>query len=274
LAAGLVAAALPAWARAQNPNEATLPQLRPEEQRFVDELLTAWQRHSGGIKTFECEFTRWFYDPNFGPRDGMDQLLATTVAYGNLTYVKPDKGVFHVKRVLLYEAAAKEYRAIKEDPNEHWVCDGKHIWEFDGNQKQLRGYPLPPEMQGKQIGQGPLPFMLFGAEAESLKQRYLLRERTDPRYVEKEIWLDVFPLWQADASNFRSCQLILSRDRFLPHALRTYLPDGKTYHVIQFDKVRINNPGAGVSEPRAPLGWQKVVEPPQVGRLPAEGSRR
>src|SRR5688572_18364778 len=32
-------------------------QLSPQQQQFVDELLAAWEKHSGGIKTFECDFT-------------------------------------------------------------------------------------------------------------------------------------------------------------------------------------------------------------------------
>ena len=53
---------------------------------------------------------------------------------------------------------------------EHWVCDGTSIYEYRTEQKQLVERPIPKEMQGKAIVDGPLPF-LFGAEAAKLKQR-------------------------------------------------------------------------------------------------------
>ena len=64
--------------------------------------------------------------------------------------------------------------------------------------------PLPKELQGKDIVDGPLPF-LFGAKAEKLKQRYYLRIITPPD-VQGQVWLEAWPRFLADARNFqRTC---------------------------------------------------------------------
>ena len=55
---------------------------------------------------------------------------------------------------------------------EHWVCDGKSVFEYRHDQKQLVERPIPPQLQGKAIVDGPLPF-LFGAEAAKLKAALL-----------------------------------------------------------------------------------------------------
>ena len=68
-----------------------------------------------------------------------------------------------------------------KDPtqSEQWLCDGKSIYQFDYTQKLVTEYVMPPEMQGKGIGDGPLPFV-FGVEAQKLKQRYFMRIITPP----------------------------------------------------------------------------------------------
>ena len=73
---------------------------------------------------------------------------------------------------------------------EHWVSDGKSIYEYRPQDKQVVERPIPPQMQGQAIVDGPLPF-LFGAEAAKLKQRYWMKilhlpaEQQNPN----QIWL-------------------------------------------------------------------------------------
>ena len=49
---------------------------------------------------------------------------------------------------------------------------------------------MPPELQGKAIVDGPLPF-LFGADAQKLKQRYYLRIITPRTRKAKSGWTPI-----------------------------------------------------------------------------------
>jgi hypothetical protein len=127
---------------------------------------------------------------------------------------------------------------------------------------------LPPEMRGKAIADGPLPF-LFGAKAERLKQRYFLRLVTPPT-VKNQHWLEAYPRFQADASNFYKAQLILSADKLMPGAIQITEPDGKTNTVYVLTDVTVNGLWAAIgpdfAKPKAPLGWKRVVNPEQAAQ--------
>jgi TIGR03009 family protein len=142
------------------------------------------------------------------------------------------------------------------------VCDGKSVFEYRHDQKQLVERPIPEQLQGKAIMDGPLPF-LFGAEADKLKARYWMR--VEQQSDANQIWLTALPKTQADAANFRGVQVILDRQRLLPIAMRVYLPDGSR-HDYMFDvaNATINSRLAKLQSffqrPRTPAGWKRVVE--------------
>src|SRR6185437_5619461 len=128
--------------------------LNVQEQNNVDLVLRQWQQTGAQVKTFECGFTVWTYNAAFGP--GPDKPMRTE--NGVLRYAQPDKGMYK----------------IESDGGEHWLCDGKAIYEFRYSTKQLIENRLPPQLQGKAIADGPLPFV-FGIDANKLKQRYWIR---------------------------------------------------------------------------------------------------
>lgn len=256
-------------AAAQQPNRQLHPaapfQLNAQQQRFVDELLGAWEKHSTGIKTFECEFSRWEYTPSVGPVNAGGQLQATAISSGIMKYIKPDKGVFHVTETRIFNKTTGKYDKAADDVGEHWVCDGKSVWEVDSKLKQLRENAIPPEMQGSQIANGPLPFMLFGGEAAKLKARYFLREQTNPQFAKEEIWLEAYPRWAADAANYKSAHLIMKRADFLPYALRMYSPNGTDYTVFEFRKIKLNNVFmSDIKVPKVPSDYQIIRAQPPV----------
>jgi TIGR03009 family protein len=263
----------PGLAQAPPAEHAAPFQLPPEQQRFIDQFLAAWEQQSAKIKTFECSFTRWEYAPLFGPQGKNGELLASVISRGELKYMQPDKGSFKVTEAHVWNPQAKRYDRGPADYNEHWICDGRVIWEMNGQKKQVIENPIPPEMQGKHIADGPLPFLLFGAEATKLKARYFLRERTEARYANEEIWLEAYPRWRNDATNFKNAQLIMKRAKFQPYALRLYSPNGKDYTVFEFTGITLNNvffSQKSLSQPSVPRGWQMVKnQPPAV--LPAAG---
>jgi hypothetical protein len=140
-------------------------------------------------------------------------------------------------------------------------------------------HKLPPELQGKAIADGPLPF-LFGSDAQQLKKRYFLRIVT-PRDVQgHQIWLEAYPRFQQDAANFHHAQFIIGTEGMTPFALKLIQPDTKNFIVYQFFEIVMNDPmrmfrGDPFRAVR-PLGWQSLVEEPQgeQARRPPNDSRR
>jgi TIGR03009 family protein len=248
-------------------------QLNAQQQRFVDELLAAWEKHSTGIKTFECEFTRWEYTPKFGPRNAKDELMATAISSGQMKYIKPDKGLFRVTETRTYNTTTGKYEKAGAEVGEHWVCDGKVVWEVNHRAKQINEHLIPVEMQGEQMANGPLPFMLFGGEAAKLKARYFMREQTDPQFANDEIWLESFPRWAGDAANYRMAHLIMKRADFLPYALRMYANNGSDYTVFEFRKIKLNNVFTPKIKVDAPRDYQ-LVRPQEQTAQQGAGAQR
>jgi len=266
-------------AQQPSPSQQSLPpqappgfQLNQLEQAYLDEVLAAWQRESGKIITFECSFQRLEYNVAFGPGPN----IPLNVNKGQLSYHRPDKGSFQITEIKTFQAKPAPPGQPQPDkiegdwvkqPNavgEHWVCDGKAVYEYRHEQKQLVERPIPPHLQGQGIADGPLPF-LFGAEPEKLKQRYWMRIEQQLNKDPNVIWIVAQPKGQAQAADFSKVEVMLDRQRLLPTAMQVHLPNGSR-HVYLFDiaNAEVNSPlarlGAIFQRPRVPLGWQRVVE--------------
>jgi TIGR03009 family protein len=272
-------AAAPAQAAPQVPPQF---QLNAIEQAFLDQVLDTWERESAKVVTFRCDFERWEYNAAFGP----GPEIPLNKDKGELSYQKPDKGSFQITEIRKWQAepvppgeqppavAQGDWIAQPDAIGEHWVCDGKSIYEYRHDQKQLVERPIPPEMQGQAIVDGPLPF-LFSAEAAKLKQRYWMRvEQQQQPQNSNTIHLQARPKFQQDAANYTAVELMLDRQRLLPTAMKVYLPDG-SQHLYLFDVAGASVNGtldriqALFSRPKTPWGWKRVVEqppaPPPVG---------
>ena len=252
--------------RAQVPEQ--LPgrfHLTPQQDTYLNKVLVAWQATSDKTKTFKCDFTRWNYNPAFElPQFKGVPLIVNN---GELKYADPDKGTFRVIRVMNLDTKTGKYEQSEDDLREHWVCDGKSIWEHDHKTKRVIERRIPEEMQGEAISNSPLPF-LFGSKAVDLKRRYFLCIVTPKEYAATEIWVDAIPRTYADAGNFKEAILRLNRENFHPIALRIYDP-GNMYATYEFSDVVINDRFEAVKKffaaPQVPWGWRKVLElPPEA----------
>lgn len=253
-------------------------QLTAIEEAFLDQVLNQWEQQSGQIETFSCDFTRLVYDPVFGPgKDENGQMIHKNQEYGAVSFQKPDKGSFEIKKVFAWDAKEQRHLENSNIVGEHWVCDGKSVYEYKNEQKQLVERPIPPEMQGKNIADGPLPF-LFGAEAAKLKQRYWLKvdPRPDPTKPENSIWLIAIPKRQQDAANYRRVDLMLEKRRMLPYSMRVEAPDGShTTYNFAVDSAAINSRMTALwntlfQAPKTPWGWKRIVEEPQTAAAATE----
>ncbi len=274
------AAPQPAPVAAQVPQEFQLNQLQQGE---LDQVLGAWQVASSKISTFKCSFKRWEYDVAFGPTiNGRMEPLNKNL--GELSYNKPDKGSFEITEINTFKQQAappnqQPPAPIKGDwvkqPDaigEHWVSDGKSIYEYRPHDKQLVERPIPPQLQGQAIVDGPLPF-LFGAEATKLKHRYWMKIEHFPNENPKQIWLLAAPKFQQQAADFRQVEVIFNRELLMPEAMQVTLPNGDR-HAYMFDlaTARTNGPlnwlNSFFTSPPVPFGWKRVVENMPVAEAP------
>jgi TIGR03009 family protein len=256
------------------PNTPQVPFLLSQPELIaLNNLLTDWEKRNKEIHAMESKFYRWKYDAVFG-----NASQPPPYDEGELKFSSPDKAWMYIKG---------------KDPaqSEQWLCDGKSVFQWDYTKKPgvVTEYMLPREMQGKGIGDGPLPFV-FGVEAQRLKQRYFLRIITPPN-VHNEVWLEAYPKWQPDAVNYKKVEVILQiigeSHTLFPYAIQIYAPNGKDRTVYQLQDPSINPRGGLLREiiggdwtkPSIPIGWQRRVEPPagpatETGANPAMLQRR
>jgi TIGR03009 family protein len=244
--------------------------LTPVEENNLNQLLADWEKANNNVKTFYCKFKRLQYDPAIV---GGDPNQTSSESSGELEYAAPDKGMFKVEKEIDYSVDPKTNKTVPQpvEPTEWWTCDGKSTFAVVKQKGQLYVVekPLPPEMQGKAISEGPLPFV-FGAKADALKKRYYLRIVTPPQFASTQIWLEAFPKLQKDAANFSRVDLILNKAELQPVAIQISNPGANNQNpsrvVIMLDSPSINNPLAPVqnffnnfAQPN-PLGAKHVLE--------------
>ncbi|HZN35120.1 MAG TPA: hypothetical protein VFB80_14930 [Pirellulaceae bacterium] len=283
--------------------------MSPEEADWINRVLAYWENHSNKIKTFSCNFQCWEYNAH-APLD-----VAQRYSEGVIKYAQPDKGLFRVEKLTFYEppprpnpaaqpaaapAPPEKPKYVVQDKSlgEHWVCDGKQVFQFEARTRRVIVLPLPVEMQGKAIADGPLPF-LFGAKAETIKARYWVRRL--PQTGNGKYWLEAVPKSRDDARNFKMVHIVLEEKDFLPDMLTVFEPNSsevtpyrKTYvfpaasRQTTTDKMAVGDLLKALDifrrefyEPTVPSGWKKevqsdvvsVINPPPGARPPQEAQR-
>jgi TIGR03009 family protein len=249
------------------PAAAPFPQLSAEQQAALDRLLAAWEARNAAVTTWSCTFYKWEYNA-WSPADTSGERLAFSESAGEIKYAAPDKGMYRVKESKQWNGETRRYEPRVGEVGEHWVCNGASIYEFRHTERQLRETRLPPEMQGKAISDGPLPFV-FGAKADTLRKRYAMRLVTPPG-VTDQIWLEALPRMQADAANFSKVELILQARDLMPFAMQIFKPGGQDRDVYQFDpRTSLIDKGLDMirdfSKPVTPLGYTFILEDGQGG---------
>lgn len=292
LAATAPAPGAPVDPRAQNPGAPGAPaqppappfQLTEVQQQQVVQILQMWETESAKVQTFNSEFERWEYDGVFGP--GSDKPLIKCT--GQVSFSKPDKGSLKIEEIKRWTKtnpqdtaadAPGDWAPQPHEIGEHWVCDGKAVYEYNHRDKQLVVTPIPPQMQGAAIADGPLPF-LFGAKAGELMSRYWIKEEQSSA---TQIWLRAYPRRQSDAANYDSVDVMLDRKTMQPTHIQVNLPGGQQKHMYTFTGAKVNESNLGTwfsdlfSAPRKPLGWTRVTNEAPAGpqaAAPAEGVQR
>jgi TIGR03009 family protein len=240
---------------------------RPTEQPLLhvdprlDQILIEWETKSAKIKKLSGNFKKIVYDEVFAVEQHGD---------GEFYYEAPDKGAYEVKGINFPKGTTSKKTDKQGNPfqlgalqDERWVCTGKEIYQIDDAAKKYRMVNIPPESQGKNIIDGPLPF-LFGMKAEQAKRRYYLQ--LHEKSSDKMIWLIVKPRFRQDAENYQLAEVMLDPKTFLPTAVRTIDPTGNkvTVHTFPARDMNVNPitlPLLGSALKPNLKGYQQILEP-------------
>jgi len=198
------------------------PPLSAAAQAQLQHLLQSWEQQSKGTKTLDSKFTRWHFDMFAAPAG-----IHATRADGVIKYAAPDKGLFRVDRLVFYSGMQGNKPQFKTQPGqfgEHWVCNGTQLIEFDRQKQECRIQKLPPNMQGQQIFNSPLPFV-FNLDAQQIQERYWVRQVDSPENNPEIILVEAWPKRQEDRAQYKLVQIALDAKNFAPQALIMYAPN-------------------------------------------------
>lgn len=208
-------------------------QLPPIDPR-LEAFLQNWEKYTKGIISLEGRHTRFTYDYTWNIEKR---------AVGKFYYKAPDHGRIdlepddYIKKGETKKVDNKIFKVEPADP-EMWISNGKEIIQVHVKDKTYSRIPLPEDLQGKNIMDGPLPF-LFGMPANVAKTRYDMQLlKVDDKA--KTVWVKVKPLWGADAANYSEATLIISTVTYLPYAVKLVHPGGNEQTVYTFGQLDIN----------------------------------
>ncbi|MEL6106056.1 MAG: TIGR03009 domain-containing protein [Planctomycetota bacterium] len=258
------------------------PALNAQQQQELDQHLLQWQNRSRGTRTLETRYVRWRFDQKDAPAG-----IPAHRAEGQLKYATPDKGLFRDDSIVFYvgmEANKPQFKADPRKPGDYWVCNGKEIVRYDQAELKCTVMALPPEMQGVQIFNSPLPFV-FNLNAAQIKERFWIR--TLPAQQPNTYLIEAWPRKQNDRAQYKVVHVSLSSN-YDVLGLVVYAPNydvrtANNYDLYEFTKVKRNGITAGFMNgwlknfipQQPPKGWEVVHEkflgPAQVaGQPPAQ----
>ena len=225
--------------RIERPEPGTVELQMPRE---LEQLLLAWEQESAKVKKLKGKFHRFVYDGVY---------FVENRAAGEFWYESPDQGRMDFGISPLQPRTNKkgpngEPYTVQQDPLQRWVCTGKEIFIIHDNEKLFDRIEIPPQQQGRNIMNGPLPF-LFGMKAEQAKERYHLnlgaQHWPQGRVTEKDgkpvqlapqIHVVAVPKLDVDAREWSRAEVLLNI-KFLPTAIRLLDPTGNKETVYTFD---------------------------------------
>ncbi len=240
------------------------------------QILDDWEQHSSQIKSLHGKHTRFVYNHVFEVEkrsEGKWYLETPDKGRIDLVGIPPQKKEVSQK---IGKESGKPYR-IEADGAQMWICSGEEIVIVNGDEKTYEVAPLPPQLRGTNIVNGPLPF-LFGLKAIDAQKRY---ELTLLSNGEKSARIQVVPRFQTDADNYKVAEIILDKGRYLPIAVKLVDPTGNLETVYKFDILDVNNRSirlklptifGGDADPFRPdlkkKGYKMVLSAPEDSRDP------
>jgi len=220
-------------APAANGGQVAAPQEAPApvDPRVVA-ILRNWENTTSGFDRLKGTFIRYVYDDVFGvEKRSNGEFHYQAPDMGRLDFLMPPKDSFaptNPKRLMPKTNAP--FKVVADQP-QRWVCNGKEVLIIDDAQKTVQKVTIPPQFQGQNIADGPLPF-LFGMKAEKALQRYRLA--IGGMHSAQVFHLVAKPVYKQDAQEWQTAEVMLNPENFLPRAIRTIDPAGTRETVYVF----------------------------------------
>ncbi len=201
----------------------------------MKEILDEWEQKSARIKSLHGKHTRYVYNHVFElEKRAEGKFYVETPDKGRIDLVglPPEKKEVSKKRG---PETGKPYR-IEADRGEMWICNGEEIVMVNGDEKTYEVAPLPKELRGTNIIDGPLPF-LFGMKATDAEKRYQLSLLGQN---DKSLTIQIVPRRQSDMDSYKVAEIRLDKKTYLPLAVRMIDQSGlETVYV--FEILDVNN---------------------------------
>lgn len=217
--------------------------------------LTAWEMKSATVGSYyaECEYVR----------KDLTRRRETTFA-GTMMCMKPNLARMRI-----------DNKADKTDFLSY-IADGKAVYEYNGKDKVVRQYPIPPGGKGGVGDNLLMEFMSGSMSADDVKTRFDLKLEKEEEYYTH---LKIAPKLERDKQEFESMMLVLYSAK-LADRKWDYLPAvviiAKNKDEIDqwtFKEPKINNEGIKkehfvATMPRKEDGWEFK----QMGAAPRAGA--
>lgn len=230
------------------------PQVEFKISKELEDLLVVWEQQSSKVNRLRGDIRRFTYDSVFSvEKRAVGVFWYQNPDLGRIDFgsVKvPDPGINPDKK----DANGKPY-TIESDVPQRWICTGKQIFIIHDDKKLYDKIDIPAQQQGKNIINGPLPF-LFGLKAEQAKTRYMLSlgDKHFPQgKVEKlangktrqwppQVHIVAVPKLEVDAREWSRAEVMLDASTFIPMAIKLFNPQGtmETVYLLAPSGIKVN----------------------------------
>ncbi|MDX1968137.1 MAG: hypothetical protein SFV23_13260 [Planctomycetaceae bacterium] len=249
----------------------------------LEQILKDWERESAKIKVLQGEHKRSEFNKVFG---------VEKQSKGMFYFEAPDKGRIDMQGIevkpgaksSMVDPVTMEPYELACGADQGWICTGNEVLVLTPSEKQFEAFPIPPNMQGANIIQSPLPF-LFGMKADDAKRRFqlTLRGQNEKAYV-----IGAVPRLQMDAQNYSHAMISLDKVTFIPRGVQLIDPAGTLMTKYTFENIQVNPARNSVlsalggwfgrdTDPFHPelRGWKKILPPaiePASNQVPGKGN--
>ena len=208
------------------------------------DVLEEWSEKSANVKRLEGEILRRTYDTTFG---------VERLGEGYFYYTSPDKGRLDLNAVPVAPTMLKArnkpgakvrkkngvpFKLESEDPVK-WICDGVQVISLSVEGKTAEVAQLPKHLRGKNIMDGPLPF-LFGLPPLEAVNRFSMELQQKPTPQNPFAKIQAKPRRSEDANAWKSAQIILDTNTGLPAHVRLVKPSGTLEEIYSFSELKVN----------------------------------
>jgi TIGR03009 family protein len=210
----------------------------------LDQILVNWEKAMTSVDKLVAQITRTDTDKVY---------QSTSVFDGVAKFMRPNR------------ASLRLEKRGKPDSYEQFVYTGTYLYQYVPQQKEIRVHQLPATKSGQVSDETLLSFLLPGAKAAGIKDRYQLTLLPPPPNDTWYYYILIQPKAPADKAEFTRARLVIHRSNYMPRELWFEEPNGNESK-WDFPRVQVNGPQPAATDfatPAAPANWRMVTVPPQ-----------